>query len=123
MGDGGELAKRERHILDLAAGRARGAYLTDAVRCPVGVNDLARACLELAANDYAGVLNVAGPEAITLYELARVIAGAHGFDPDRIPGATRADLGNTRPGRVVLDTTRARDLLRTPLRAFREVVA
>jgi dTDP-4-dehydrorhamnose reductase len=122
-GDGDEMANRDQHILDLAAGRVPGFYLTDAWRCPVGVNDLARALLELAAGDYPGVLNVAGPEAITFHNFARAVAEFHGEDPDRIPAATRAESGAGRPGRVILDTTRARQLLKTQFKGFSDMLA
>ncbi len=121
-GDGVEPARRDRHIVDLARGRVSGHYLTDSVRCPIGVTDLARALLELAGNDYAGVLNVAGPEAVTFHQLARAIAAANGLDPDRIPKTTRAAVGNARPGRVVLDITRASSLLDVEFKGFSDMV-
>jgi dTDP-4-dehydrorhamnose reductase len=122
-GDGDVQSKRERFIADVCAGRTDGAFFTDEVKCPIGVNDLAQACVELVRTDYAGVLNVAGPDAVTWHELATLIAVRQGLDPDDAPAATRAERGVHRPGRVVLDSSRARALLRTKVRGIREILA
>jgi dTDP-4-dehydrorhamnose reductase len=121
--DGDDLSRRERHILDLAAGRVEGAYFTDEVRCPVGVNDLARACLELAAANFAGVLNVTGPEPGNLYDFAVAVARRHGADARRVPSSDHASAGVHRPGHVVLDVTAARSLLCTRVRGVSEILA
>lgn len=121
-GDGDELSRRERHMLALAAGEIDGVYFSDEVRCPVGVNDFAKACLELATTDHSGVLNVTGPEAITLYDFACVIAQRHGCDSLNIRKSTHKEAAVTRPGCVILDTTAARALLSTRLRGVDEIV-
>jgi dTDP-4-dehydrorhamnose reductase len=122
-GDGADRAMRDQHILDVAAGRADGFFLSDVVRCPVAVNDLAGACVELVRTEYAGVLNIAGPEAVTWHRLACLIAEEHGYPVEAVPAATRAERGVDRPGHVVLDCTRAADLLTTRLRGISEMVA
>ena len=63
------------------------------IRKPVHVNDLADALLELAASDYAGVLNVAGPDAISRYDLGVLMARRDGLDPARIPAGSIAETG------------------------------
>ncbi|MEV4621989.1 sugar nucleotide-binding protein [Asanoa sp. NPDC049573] len=95
----------------------------DEFRTPVGVEDLAGAVLELAAGGYAGVLNVAGPERLSRAELGVLVARAHGLDPAGLRTATVAESGTARAAMVVLDTTRARELLKTPLRPAAEVLA
>jgi dTDP-4-dehydrorhamnose reductase len=40
---------------------------TDEYRCPIFVDDLADALIELAQNDFAGVLNIAGPQRLSRY--------------------------------------------------------
>jgi len=82
-------------------------FHTDEIRCPTRVDELAAALLELAARDETGILHVAAPDAVSRYELARVL-GAR--DPHGAP---------TPPGRarnVALDSTRAAALLATKLR-------
>ena len=101
---------------DLIARRVQGALFTDMIRKPVHVNDLADALLELAANDYQGVLHVAGPDAISRYDLGVLIARREGLDPAQIPAATIAESGMHLPADVRLNTAKALSLLRTRLR-------
>jgi dTDP-4-dehydrorhamnose reductase len=58
---GDEQSKQVRLCLDMISGTATGALFNDEVRCPVAVQDLASAVLELATGDFAGIINVAGP--------------------------------------------------------------
>jgi dTDP-4-dehydrorhamnose reductase len=87
-----------------------GLLFTDEIRCPVAAEDLARALLELAQTDYSGVLHLAGPEALSRYELGLLVLKAHGLSSEDIPHGSSQDLG--RPGRVVLDCSRASGILR-----------
>ncbi len=124
MGDGTEdceLADRERFMLDLASGHAPGVLFTDEVRCPVAVSDLADACLELAANDVAGLLNLAGTDAMSWFEMGELVVARYGGDPGALPAGTHTSAHVSRPGRVVLDTGLAGKLLRTRIRSLREV--
>lgn len=126
MSDGSDRddpADRERFMLDLAGRRAEGVLFTDEIRCPIAANDLADACLELAANDIRGLLNVAGSDVMSWYDMGRLVVTKHGGDPDVLPTGTHASTRTARPGRVVLDTARARNVLRTRLRGLREVYA
>ncbi|GIF71492.1 sugar nucleotide-binding protein [Asanoa siamensis] len=95
----------------------------DQIRTPIGVGDLAAAVLELAAGDYAGLLNVAGPEPLSRVELGELVARAHGRDTSVLHTTTMAEVGLLRPATVILDTTRARDLLKTRIRPAAEVLA
>jgi dTDP-4-dehydrorhamnose reductase len=101
------------------AGRA--VLLSDDVRTPVAVTDLAAALLELAAGDRAGLLNVAGPEAVTRVAYALMVSRRYGLDASALRQATVAESGLRRPARVVLDVSRAQALLRTRLRPVSEV--
>jgi dTDP-4-dehydrorhamnose reductase len=91
-------------------------FFTDEVRCPVAVGDLAAALLELAEGDYAGVLHVAGADAVSRHELASRLAGR----PLRV--ASLAESGEVRPRDCSLSIERARGLLRAPPRGVREVL-
>jgi dTDP-4-dehydrorhamnose reductase len=112
--------QHERLTHDLAAGRVRGALFTDMIRMPVHVDDLADALLEVAALDYRGVLNVAGPEAISRYDLGVLVAERDGYDPAALPRSTIAASGLSLARDVRLDCGRARALLRVRLRGVRE---
>jgi dTDP-4-dehydrorhamnose reductase len=112
--------QHERLTHDLAAGRARGALFTDMVRVPVHVDDLADALLEVARTDYRGVLNVAGPDAISRYDLGVLVAARDGFDPAALPSSTIAEAGLNLAKDVRLDCDRARALLTVRLRGVHE---
>ena len=120
---GDERSHQIRLCLDLAAGRNPGALHTDEFRCPIGVTDLASAVLELADSDWAGPINVAGPQRVSRAELGALVAARHGLDPARIPVRTLAESGmGARPANVVLDSSRAASMLSTALRPVAEVV-
>lgn len=113
---GDEVYKHVRLVLDMLTGKNDGALFTDEIRCPIHVQDLAAALLELAQLDYAGILNVAGPQAVNRYELGVLIARRWGYDPTPLRASTTVESGLRRPTDVRLDCTRAQQLLRTPLR-------
>lgn len=114
---GDNRSKQITLALDLATGRRDGSLFTDEFRCPVAVQDLASAVLDLAAGDYAGLINVAGPQAMSRAEMGRLVARRHGLDPYRIPTCTIAEGGlGARPANVVLDSSRAAGLLKTRIR-------
>jgi len=116
-------SRQVKLCLDLLTGRMpRAALFSDEIRCPMAVEDLAAATLELAASDHAGLLNVAGPDAVSRVELAVLVAARYGLDPAGMPVSTIADSGQVRPGHVRLDSSRAAGLLRTRLRGVRELL-
>lgn len=118
IGDGG--SPHERLVHALAARPGTGALFTDDVRCPVHVADLAAALLELAGSPYAGVHHVAGTDAISRYELGRLIARRDGLDETALPRGRRADTGPAAPLDVRLDCTLTQQRLATRLRGARE---
>jgi dTDP-4-dehydrorhamnose reductase len=93
---------------------------TDEIRCPTRVDELAAALLELAQVELAGVLHVAAPQAVSRYELARLLRAAAGGDPEAVRGAPSPRSGRAR--NVALDSSRAARLLATRLRGVREVL-
>jgi dTDP-4-dehydrorhamnose reductase len=118
---GGEQpSTHELMAIEAADGERDMAFFTDEVRCPIAVGDLAAAILELAVADVAGPLNVAGADALTRLEFARLVAARHGRDPDALRGGVG---GPERPKHIALDSSRARALLRVRLRGAREVLA
>jgi dTDP-4-dehydrorhamnose reductase len=120
---GDDRSKQVQLALNLATGKARGALFSDEFRCPIDATDLAAALLELAGSGYAGLLNVAGPETVSRAELGRLVAVHHGLDPASVPVCTTAEAGlGARPGAILLDSTRAVGLLKTPLRAVSEAL-
>ena len=105
---------------DALAGRA--TLFADELRCPIDVTDLAAAVVELVDSDYAGPLNVAGPEAVSRAELGRLVAHHEGLDASALKTTTTVEYGLVRPTEIRLDTTRATSLLRTRLRGITELL-
>lgn len=114
------LDQHSQMIMDIARGRRGERLFTDEYRCPVPVDDLAAAVLELVANDFAGIINVAGADAVSRYELGCVVAERHGVDSTLLATSTVAESGLRRPADVRLDSSLARRSLRTRLRGVRE---
>jgi len=121
LGDGRGAHETLTH--DLISGRTNGVMFTDQIRKPVHVDDLADALLEFAANGYRGIINVAGPDVISRYDLGVLVARRDGLDPALLPAGTIAERGLRIPTDVRLRTEKAASLLHTRLRGAREFMA
>ena len=109
-------------ILEAAKGRQSSTFFVDEYRSFAHVDDVASSLMDLCYHDYAGVLHVAGPEALSRYDFACRFARRHGLDPTRlIPGLQPMD-GEQRPGRLMLDSSRAGGLLTTRMRGVTEML-
>jgi dTDP-4-dehydrorhamnose reductase len=101
---GAELSKHE-----LAARDPRNTFYTDEIRSPVQVGELADRLLALVESDLAGPLHLAGADAVSRYEFARLVAGREVQGRPAPPD---------RPKNCALESTRAE-----PLRGVRAVLA
>jgi len=119
---GPELSNHERAVLDAVDGATAMAFFADELRCPAHVGDLAQALLELSHLSFAGPLHLAGPDAVSRYEFARLVAASHGRDESLVGASLSAALADPRPLDCRLDCRRARSLLRTRMRGVREVL-
>ena len=96
---------------------------TDERRCPIWVDNLALALLELAGADYSGPLNLSGPQCLNRWEFGLKLFAALNLKPsENIQPSTIADSGLVRPANLTLDTSRARTLLKTPLLSVDEAI-
>ena len=94
---------------------------TDQRRNPVWVETLCQACLELAAQDYRGVLNVAGGQELTRAEFSlRMLDWWQISERDTL-ALGHAD-GDRWPADCTLDLRRAATILSTPLPGVDEVL-
>ncbi|MCF3172263.1 sugar nucleotide-binding protein [Streptomyces sioyaensis] len=118
IGDGDSV--HEAFVHELATGRRKGVLFTDDIRCPVHVADLARAILELAAGDHAGVCHLAGSDAVSRHELGVLIAERDALDASLLTAGCRADSGSPGALDVRLDSSRTQRTLRTTLRGARD---
>ncbi len=96
---------------------------TDEIRSPVWVQDLAAALVELAELPFSGVLNVAGPQALSRYQMGVRLARHVGLDERGISAGSSLDSGLRRPRNCTLDVRLAQRLLRTRLRSYDEGLA
>ncbi|MEW5717613.1 MAG: SDR family oxidoreductase [Chloroflexota bacterium] len=108
---------RTRQTLDGAMPR----LFTDEYRCPIFVDDLADALIELAQNDFVGGLNIAGPQRLSRYAFGVKLARAFRVEP-RFQPALSVSSPTPRPRDCALDIARARRILKTRLRSVDEVL-
>ena len=94
----------------------------DEMRCPIWVESLAAAIVELAGWDYTGFLHVGGAQAVSRYEFGTALLRFAGFDPGRV-GAIPSPPDELRPLDCTMDSSLARELLSTPLPGVDEVLA
>ena len=76
--------------------------------------------LELALNDFAGVINVAGTQALSRYEMGQRLARHLGLDAGKITAGLSLGSGLARPRNCTLDVRLAQRLLHTPLLSYDE---
>jgi dTDP-4-dehydrorhamnose reductase len=112
---GAEPSNHERRALDPGL-----TFYADEIRCPVAAPDLAAAVIELAGRpEIAGPLNVAGADAVSRLEFARLVVAARGGDAGTVRGGPHPP---GRPGDCALDCSRAAGVLGVRLRGVREVL-
>lgn len=94
---------------------------TDEYRCPIFIDDLADALIELAAQDVSGVLHVVGPQRLSRYEFGLKLARALRVEIKFAP-ALVVSSPTPRPRDCTLAITRAQRILKTRLRGVEEVL-
>ncbi|MEU1553190.1 sugar nucleotide-binding protein [Streptomyces scabiei] len=110
----------ERMVRALAAGTRDGLLFTDDIRCPVHVEDLAAALWEIALSDTGGVFHLAGPDALSRYDLGVLIARHQGLDGAQLPAGRRVDSNLPGALDVRLDSRATQERIRTRLRGAHE---
>ena len=116
-------ASHERFVHHLATGQQHATLFTDDYRCPIHVDDLAAALLELATSTRSGIHHIAGPEPISRYELGIRIARRDGLPVEALRPGLRADTAIPGPLDVRLDSTQTQQFLRTHLRGASEFLS
>ncbi|OIJ68442.1 hypothetical protein [Streptomyces mangrovisoli] len=84
------------------------------------VEDLAAAMWEIVLSDAAGVFHLAGPDAVSRYDLGVLIARRQGLGSARLPAGRRADTALPGPLDVRLDSRATQQRLRVRIRGARE---
>jgi dTDP-4-dehydrorhamnose reductase len=102
----------------LVDGAKRGETVrlfVDEFRCPVWVDTLASALLELAGTRHSGILNIGGPR-LNRWDYGLKMLACLGVTPGpNVIRSTIAESGLKRPADLTLDVSRAKRLLRTRL--------
>ncbi|MBN1135304.1 MAG: sugar nucleotide-binding protein [Anaerolineae bacterium] len=115
---------RTRWVVDSLRNGQPITLFTDELRCPVWVEQLAAALLELAAQEeeVSGIWHLAGAQALSRYEFGVRLARAYGLDPAGITSGQSRDSGLVRPRDCRLEIGRAQARLRSPLWGVDEVL-
>lgn len=85
------------------------------VRTPVDAISLGRALIELADNDFTGVIHLSGSQRIERVEMMRLIAPRMGIDPALVEPGPADNLPAPRPPDCSLDNGLAKSVLKTTL--------
>jgi dTDP-4-dehydrorhamnose reductase len=95
------------------------------IRTPLDVITLGKALVELAGNQFGGIVHLAGNTKINRYEMARQIASTLGYSPDLIQSTdSNAMEGRApRPNDASQDNSLAKKILQTPMRSLTEGLA
>lgn len=107
-----DFTRRSERFLNSAYERlSRGKKVTafsDTVRSPTLPSNLAQNLSVLLDSSQKGVLHLAGPTRISMFDAARKIAEVFGFDPTLVQGVKTGTVGNVpRPLDTSLDVSRA----------------
>lgn len=117
------LDRQTRWVLDGLRHGDPPRLFTDEIRCPIWVETLTAALLEIAGLDVVGILHAAGAQALSRYAFGRRLARFHGVDPTPLIPTLSRESGLERPLDCTLVCDRARALLQTPLPGVDAVLA
>jgi dTDP-4-dehydrorhamnose reductase len=96
------------------------------VRTPIDVHTLSECILELAQNDFQGILHVGGIESISRFDLTKKAAMAMGYPVNQIIKQDDAVLASGRAPRHkngIIDVSKAKKLFKTKLLTVDEGIA
>lgn len=93
----------------------------DEVRCPVWIENLADLLLEIAILELPGILHFGGPQPLNRWELGLKLLEHFGVTPtENLLQGTVDESGLVRPKDLTMDSTRAQQLLQTPLLSLQD---
>ena len=96
----------------------RGERVSNEIRCPIHVDDLAKAIIEVGQSDYKGILHIAGPRSMSRFEELQMFVRWRGISEELIG----SDLlnGKNRPLNCSLNIDRFRKTFSTYIRVPEE---
>jgi dTDP-4-dehydrorhamnose reductase len=102
------LSGHEQAVWEAIEGRSPITFFVDEIRCPALVDDVAAGLVLLAGRpEINGVLHLAGRDAISRADLARLIARRHRWDASKLRFGSLEASGLDRPAKVILDSSLA----------------
>lgn len=119
LGEGNSFLSRMMAVLEKGE---RLGVPADEIRSPVDVVTLGQSLLELAANDFTGIINMAGDEVVDRCEMVRRIARTLGCSPDLVFANDPTEIPGRapRPVDVSLSNALAKKVLQTPTAGIAE---
>ncbi len=108
------VARAAQWMIDAVADGQTVRLWSDEMRCPIWVESLAAAIVELADAEYVGVLHVAGDQTISRYDFGMALLRFRGTDTTQVV-AIPSPNDQIRPLNCTLDSSLARGVLTTPL--------
>jgi dTDP-4-dehydrorhamnose reductase len=111
-------------LRNLEAGEEVGVPANE-IRTSIDAITVARALLELAGNDFSGIIHLAGNDRLNRFEMVQRIALRLGYDPALIVSNDPTVLPGRapRPMDISLDNQLARRVLRTPMLGLEAALA
>ncbi|MCZ6798970.1 MAG: SDR family oxidoreductase [Nitrospirae bacterium] len=96
---------------------------TDEIRCPIWVDNLSAALLELADSPQNGILHIAGPVALSRWDWGQMMLKVFHMEnhPFIVPG-TIHETGMVRPTNLTMNIHKAQQVLQTALSAPGDVL-
>lgn len=87
--------------------------IDDQFRAPTFVDDLAKACVEIALCDKKGIFHISGPETMSIYTIVERIASHFNYSMDNVTCISSAVLNQPakRPPKTGFDLTKAKQEL------------
>lgn len=113
--------RTEKLIWELNRLEKTSPYFIDEFRCPIIVDDLCNALIEIPQIQGLQIIHVAGYERYSRYEFARMIAHAFCMNEEKI--AFNSSNIINRPKDVSLNVSLAKKLLKTELKTFEQVLS
>lgn len=116
------VARAARWMIDAAATGESLSLWSDELRCPIWVETLAAALVEVAGLDYTGFLHIAGDQVVSRYEFGLALLEFYGIDTSNVMRAI-SPPNALRPLDCTMDCSLAKSLLTTPLPGVDTVLA
>jgi dTDP-4-dehydrorhamnose reductase len=97
-------------------------FATNEIRSPIDVITLGRTLIELAENNFSGIIHLGGNSRLTRFDMARQITERLGFSPELINAVDSSVFKNRapRPQDVSMANDRAKQVLKTPMLSLAE---